>query len=157
MDERPVLVGFDGSDAARHAVREAVALLPGRPVIVLTVWEPGLAQLPISSPTGDDLAIALPSPETVLAVDEAQRARAAGLAEEGAQLARSLGADARATVSADEARVADTLADAAREHDAAAIVVGTHGHGRLADVLVGSTAQRLVRHADRPVLVVHGS
>lgn len=34
------------------------------------------------------------------------------------------------------------------------IVMGTHGHGLLEDALMGSTAQRIVRRSQKPVLVV---
>ncbi len=34
------------------------------------------------------------------------------------------------------------------------IVMGTHGHGAIADVLVGSTAKWVVRHSPIPVLVI---
>ena len=34
------------------------------------------------------------------------------------------------------------------------IVMGTHGHGTLADAMIGSTARRVVRRSPKPVLVV---
>jgi nucleotide-binding universal stress UspA family protein len=34
------------------------------------------------------------------------------------------------------------------------IVMGTHGHGTLADVMMGSTARRVLRRSKKPVLVV---
>jgi nucleotide-binding universal stress UspA family protein len=34
------------------------------------------------------------------------------------------------------------------------IVMGTHGHGTLADTMMGSTARRVLRRARKPVLVV---
>jgi nucleotide-binding universal stress UspA family protein len=34
------------------------------------------------------------------------------------------------------------------------IVMGTHGHGTLADAMIGSTARRVVRRSEIPVLVV---
>jgi universal stress protein A len=37
------------------------------------------------------------------------------------------------------------------------IVIGSHGHGRISRLLVGSTAQRVVEHARCPVLVVKES
>lgn len=53
------------------------------------------------------------------------------------------------------------VGDAAREivrHASGAhadlIVVGTHGHGRLARMMLGSVADRVIRKSDRPVLVV---
>lgn len=46
------------------------------------------------------------------------------------------------------------IADAARQMRADLIVVGTHGYTGLKHVLLGSTAERVVRHASCPVLVV---
>jgi nucleotide-binding universal stress UspA family protein len=34
------------------------------------------------------------------------------------------------------------------------IVMGTHGHGKLEDAMIGSTARRVVRRSEIPVLVV---
>ena len=53
----------------------------------------------------------------------------------------------------------DAICAAAREHDVDLIVVGSHGY-RLLDRLVGTTAAKVVNHADRTVLVVrepHGA
>lgn len=48
----------------------------------------------------------------------------------------------------------DVLLDEARKHDAWVIVLGSHGHGRLHDLVMGSTTEAVIRKADRPVLVV---
>lgn len=45
------------------------------------------------------------------------------------------------------------LAEAVRL-DADLLVIGSHGHGAVYDLLVGSVSEGLVRRADRPVLVV---
>jgi universal stress protein A len=42
----------------------------------------------------------------------------------------------------------------AKEHDIALIVIGSHGRGGLAHVLMGSVAERVVRKAPCPVLTV---
>jgi nucleotide-binding universal stress UspA family protein len=49
---------------------------------------------------------------------------------------------------------ADRIREAAEHLAASHIVVGSHGHGGLRHLLVGSVAEDLVRHADRPVVVV---
>jgi len=43
---------------------------------------------------------------------------------------------------------------AAEETNTDLIVIGTHGHRKLAQIFLGSTAERVVRHARCPVLVV---
>lgn len=47
----------------------------------------------------------------------------------------------------------DAICSSAREHDVDLIVIGAHGYGLL-DRIVGTTAAKVVNHADRPVLVV---
>jgi len=47
----------------------------------------------------------------------------------------------------------DGICRAAREHGADLIVIGSHGYGGL-DRLLGTTASKVVNHADRNVLVV---
>jgi nucleotide-binding universal stress UspA family protein len=49
--------------------------------------------------------------------------------------------------------VAETLVNVARERDAAAMVVGAHGHGRLSETLLGSTSRDVIRRAPCPVVV----
>lgn len=49
---------------------------------------------------------------------------------------------------------AETIVKTAQEQKCDLIVMGTHGHGAIADVLIGSTAKWVVRHSPIPVLVV---
>lgn len=48
----------------------------------------------------------------------------------------------------------DGICRASREHDVDLIVIGSHGYGGL-DRLLGTTASKVVNHADRNVLLVH--
>ena len=48
------------------------------------------------------------------------------------------------------------ITDAARMLKVDLIVISTHGYTGLAHVFMGSTAERVVRHAECPVLVVRG-
>jgi universal stress protein A len=48
------------------------------------------------------------------------------------------------------------IVDAARTLKVDLIVISTHGYSGLAHVFMGSTAERVVRHAECPVLVVRG-
>jgi nucleotide-binding universal stress UspA family protein len=53
-----------------------------------------------------------------------------------------------------EGRPVEVLLDAAKDHDAALIVVGSHGQGAVSAAFLGSTALKLLHHSNLPVLVV---
>jgi nucleotide-binding universal stress UspA family protein len=149
----PVLIAYDGSEVSRVAVRRAAELFAGRPAVLATVWEPGLAAVPIG--LTDTMGMGtLPDPETIEAVDRSQREHASTVAADGAEFARSVGLVAEAQAVPDEADVADTLIDIARERGAAVVVVGSHGISGLRTRLLGSVSRKLIEHCDRPVLVI---
>lgn len=155
-DERPVIVAYDGSEEAQAAVRTAATLFAARTLVVVSVWEPGLA-LTMTATSPDQLsglAYTAPTPETMATVDRLERDRATDTAEAGVALARELGATAQPHPVPDELDVAETLAGVADERDAAAVVVGSRGLGRVKSRLLGSTSQGLLHHTKRPVVVV---
>jgi nucleotide-binding universal stress UspA family protein len=91
-----------------------------------------------------------------LEIEQEVKERAQQLAQHGAELARQAGMEAEGLAVADEVEVtiAETIVDVAKKRDAAAIVMGAHGHGRLSEVLVGSTTRDVIRRAECPVVVV---
>jgi nucleotide-binding universal stress UspA family protein len=153
-DARPAVVAFDGSAEARAAVAAAVELFPGRRLVIVSVWEPGLALA--LAPTRDLSGVGYPPPtaEEVEALDRVQHDHAVEMADAGAALARELGATAEPDPVADEVDVADTIAAVAERVDACAIVVGSRGLGRVRSRLFGSTSREVLQRAGRPVLVV---
>jgi nucleotide-binding universal stress UspA family protein len=155
MRTGPVVIGYDGSPASEHAVREAGGLLGPRPGLVVVVWEAGAAfemlELPTSTVGMPPVPIDI---RAAVEVDHALYERAQRLAQQGAALAREAGFEAEGLAVADEVTVADTLVRLAHERDAQAVVVGARGHGRLSEVLLGSTSRRVVRQAPCPVVVV---
>jgi nucleotide-binding universal stress UspA family protein len=152
-DTRPVLVAYDGSDEAKAAVREAAALFRDRSLVIVTVFEANLGMALMA--TRDPLAVGLPPDyETERAIERVERRHAIEVAEAGAELARSLGATAEPHAVPDEANVEETLAAIADERDAAVLVVGSRGLGRIKGRLLGSTSQGLLHRTRRPVLVV---
>jgi nucleotide-binding universal stress UspA family protein len=153
-DARPAVVAFDGSAEARAAITSAVALFPGRRLVVVSVWEPGLALA--LAPTRDMTGVGYPPPSAaeVAALDDAQKKHAVEVVDAGVALARELGATAEANPVADEAHVADTLAAVAERVDACAIVVGSRGLGGVRSRLFGSTSREVLQRSERPVLVV---
>jgi len=154
--DAPVVIAYDGSDVAEAAVRYAADLFPGRRAVLVTVWEPGLALLPMGPSDALGTTPLATDPEIVGAVDQAQRDHATRVAGEGAELARSLGLTAEAHAVEDDLDVADTVLDVARERDAAAIVVGSHGISGLRTRLLGGVSRKLIRHSELPVVVTRG-
>ncbi len=150
----PVLIGYDGSEVARAAVRHAAELFAGRPAVLATVWEPGLAAVPVGLPDSMGMGSPPPDPATVEAVDRLQHEHASTVAGDGAEFARSLGLAAEPQAVPDEADVAETLLRIARERGAAVVVVGSHGISGLRPRLLGSVSRKLIEHCDRPVLVI---
>jgi nucleotide-binding universal stress UspA family protein len=154
-----LVVGYDGSELAKDALRRTAELFPGSPTVVVTVWEPGLPAT-LASGVGLDAAGGVPlppDPELVAEVDEAEEHHAVVLARAGAELARSLGLDAEPHSIPDELDVADTIVDVAAERDAAAVVIGSHGASGLRSRLLGSTSRRLLARCTRPVVVVRSA
>ena len=150
----PVLIAYDGSEVSRSAVRHAAELFAGRPTVVATVWEPGLAAMPMGLPDTMGVGALPPDPDTVEAVDRSQHEHASTVAAEGAEFARSVGLAAEAQAVPDVVDVADTLIDIARERGAAVVVVGSHGISGLRKRLLGSVSRKLIEHCDRPILVI---
>ncbi len=147
----PVLLGYDGSDSASRAIEAAASLLGGGPAVVLTVWEPTAAFTgydPLAGVSeGMGRAAGLEREMDDIGAQVAQRT-----AERGAEAAREHGFDATAQTA--EGKVWRAIVDVADEIDARAIAVGTRGHPGLQSLMIGSVANGVVHHSDRPVLVI---
>jgi nucleotide-binding universal stress UspA family protein len=153
-DDGLTLIAFDGSAAARQAVTATAALLKPHATLVLTVWEPALAHAAAAAPP--DVAMTpVVDPSAVLTFDEALRDNAERVANDGVELAKSLGLDAEPLVMFDVRDVARTIVEVARERKAAAIVVGSRGLSGLRGRLEGSTSKGVLKDAPCPVMVVH--
>ena len=157
MRSGPVLIAFDGSPAAEHALKEAAALLGKRPALVVSVWKEGVGFETLELP-GATVGMP-PAPidvSTALEIEQEVKEQAQRLAQHGAELARQAGMDAEGLAVADEVQVtiAETIADVAEKRDAAAIVMGAHGRGRLSEALLGSTTRDVIHRAECPVVVV---
>lgn len=74
--------------------------------------------------------------------------------ETAAARLRALGAEVE-TLLLERGKPSQALVDAALEQRCSAIVIATHGRGGLVHLLLGSTAEKVVRIAKVPVLTVH--
>lgn len=151
--EGPVLIAYDGSAPARRAVAVAAKLLRSRRVLVVTVWEPGLAYVTVALP--DAMMPPLVDPEVAHDIDVAQQQHAERVSLDGAELARSLGLESESLPVPDAGDVAHTILELAKERGAEAIVVGSRGLSGLRARLEGSASSGILKHASCPVLVVH--
>ncbi|MDA0635005.1 universal stress protein [Nonomuraea sp. MCN248] len=145
-----ILLAYDGSDDAKAAIAFAGRMFPGRDTVVLTVWE-RLAMTTARASAGLMMTIDT-SPVEEEAIDQAMNA----LAAQGVEQARAAGLEARPRCVPDATAVWATIVDVADELDAELIVTGTRGLGGVKSLLLGSTSDRVLHHARRPVLVVPG-
>jgi nucleotide-binding universal stress UspA family protein len=154
MDGRDIVVAYDGSPEAAHALRVAAQMLGPRRVVIATVWEEGMTIATSVPSTEFGMSPAPLDVETALEVDEAVHAHAERVAAQGAELARSLGLEAEPVAIADEVNVAETLVHLASERGAEALVLGSRQLSGLRARLLGSTSNAVLRHAHLPVLIV---
>ncbi|MEZ5238634.1 MAG: universal stress protein [Microthrixaceae bacterium] len=142
------LIATDGSEVSIDAAKQGVALLKPSRITLLTVADTSIAD--DSGAGGFEGNLLSPA--------ESERAREAILAEgteEVADTARAIGADpAIVERKVVEGASGQMIIHTADEVDADVIVVGSHGHGFLARVLIGSVSEYVVRHSQRPVLVI---
>ena len=147
--ERPILIGYDGSDGARRAVRRAASLFPGRKTLVVTAWL-GVAD------TAPELLLA-PGGLLVAAAEslgDVMQERAESLASEGAELAAEVGLAATAHTVRSHRATWEGISRCAAETGADLIVVGSRGQGALSAALLGSVSTGVLHHARRSVLIV---
>lgn len=131
-----VLFAYDGSEPARRALEYASRLAPDDDVAVISV-APALIEAPHTEEYTD------PRHDPAQAKRDLEEARGV-LATRGAKVECILATGNPAV----------EIIKAAEERDARLIVVGSRGQHAFERFLVGSIAERLVRHAPCDVLVV---
>jgi nucleotide-binding universal stress UspA family protein len=144
----PALLCYDGSDDARHAIDVAGELLKGRPAVVVTVWEPYGPSL--LAPVGSTIGVASGLAKEF---DEASVELARKAADEGVSRAAAAGFEEPKPLIV-HGKPRDAILEAAREHDAAVIVLGNRGQGAAEAVIFGSVSTAVLHRSAVPVLVV---
>ena len=135
-----ILVPTDFSEASRQALRYATAFAQpcGSEVTLVHVIEP--------SPYPEFGYAHIPAKEAGLKRDAHKK-----LESQCEELVRA-GVKASSLIRSGSAF--HEIAEQARDASADLIVIATHGRGAIAHAFLGSTAERVVRHAPCPVLVV---
>jgi len=144
MKDNPILICYDGSAEAAHAIGAAAELLGARRATVLDTG-------PIVT-AAESLAMVSMVPAGGV-FEEWNKSDARRRAEAGAERAREAGftAEARAELDAPTWQGIVAVAD---EIDAAVIVLGSRGLSEAREAFEGSVSHEVVEHSHRPVLIV---
>ncbi|HVB06752.1 MAG TPA: universal stress protein [Acidimicrobiales bacterium] len=135
---RPVVVGVDGSEPSRAALRWGAeeARLRGLPLEAVITWEfpntDGWDYPDLDLDLGEDAKKMID--ETITSV---------------------LGETPDAPVTATVIHGHAALVLVERSEEAALVVVGSRGHGGFAGLLLGSVSEHLAAHARCPVAIIH--
>jgi nucleotide-binding universal stress UspA family protein len=146
MTDAPLILCYDGSEDAKHAIQRASELLATRRALVLTVWLPAA----VLGPGLGETAVMVNFAE----LDRAAAEEADRIAEEGVDIARASGLDAEPVGVKTAGPVWHAIVETADRCDAAAIVMGSRGLTTVRSILLGSVSTGVVHHADRPTLVI---
>ncbi len=139
-DEVPrIVVGVDGFESSRAALRWAIhqAKLTGAVVEAITAWQ---------VPAGAGLVPASDMPDYQ---DDARMVLTEAITE-----MCMVDTDVEVRPRVADGRASQVLVDASEGADL--LVVGSRGHGGLAEALLGSVGQYCVHHAHCPVVIMRG-
>ena len=139
---RPIVVGVDGSQSSLAALRWAVrqAELTGAPLEIVSAWEWPVSFLGWETPLPDDYDPA----------DEARRQL-----DKAVSAVLTPGDAIEVRQSVVEGHAAPVLEALSKTADL--VVVGSHGHGEFAGMLLGSVSEHCVTHCHCPVVVLRGT
>jgi nucleotide-binding universal stress UspA family protein len=139
-----IVVGTDFSETAERAVEAAVNLAAqvGAAVSMVHAYELPMYSFP------DSVMVSSPDAAKRITTDALERLEAA--------IARRRGQGVTIQSVLRMGAPWDELNGVASEENADVIVVGTHGRRGFSRVMLGSVAERLVRTAVRPLLVIRG-
>lgn len=142
-----MLLCADGSHHSTAALAAGVALLdPATPLIVVTV----MAEPDPTLVTGSGMAGGVMSPE---AFDQLERDAGRDATDIASQTRAELGLDDRADARVLQGDPSTAICQLATELDAAAVVIGSRGHGGIKRAVLGSVSDHVVRNAPCTVIV----
>ncbi len=142
---RRILVPTDFSDNSRAALEQAVSLAKalGASIDLLHVWEPPRYIAP-------DLMLTVPGWSAV-SLEQYSRAEAAKALE---QYLQTLPPQVTLKAHLEVGDAAASIVRFAKEQGEDLIVMSTHGRGALSRLMLGSVAQKVVAHAECPVMTI---
>lgn len=140
---KKILLPTDGSDFANKAALHAhwIAKTSGAEIIALSVME-------TSSLVG------LPADDLIIKIKEMLEEEAERSLEKIDEIIEKKSNEVKITLKSEEGSPADIILETIKEEDIDLVVIGTSGKHGLDRFLLGSVAEKVVRSATCPVLVV---
>lgn len=145
---RTVLICYDGSDRAQHAIAVTATLFPGAHAHVLNVWEPLERIVARYAAIGPYLGEGIGEADAGIETD------AAALAAAGAKLAEDAGMQATPHAASLRTTVWEAVVGLAEELDVDAIITGTRSLHGVREALANTLSHALLQHSMRPVLAI---
>lgn len=148
---KKILVSIDFSDASDKVINKVAELAntPEHEIYLLHVVEPSISY---------ELTGVLPNEVPFPMLNNEERNSVKGMAmetlEEYADKLKKMTPATVKSVVSDEFEISDAIMEWAQENGMHLIVLGKHGRGFLANVLIGSVAISTVKHSKIPVLIV---
>jgi nucleotide-binding universal stress UspA family protein len=143
-----LLICYDGSDRAAHAVAVAGQLFPGATAKIVHVWEPIehlVARYAVLAPyLGEQIADA----------DAGASQQSSEIAEQGVELAKKAGLTASAYNATLETTVWEAVLAATDELGAEVIITGTRSLHGVKEMLASTLSHALLQHSTVPVLAI---
>jgi nucleotide-binding universal stress UspA family protein len=148
---KPIVVGIDGSDASREALRWAAeeARLRSAQLVAVYAW----TFIP-PQPIGDPGMLAVPTGDLPGQLD-AEREAADGILDAAVSDALGVAPELSVERKLVEGDAGEVLVVESRSADL--VVVGSHGRSGIAAALLGSVSRHVATHAACPVVVVKTS
>lgn len=148
-DAKPtLLLCYDGSDRAVHAIAVAGRLFPGATAKVVHVWEP------IERIIARYAALAPYLGEQIPEADAGAERDSSAIAEEGVAHAEKAGLHASAHNAALESTVWEAVIDASHALGVDVIVTGTRSLHGVKEMLASTLSHALLQHSELPVLAI---
>jgi nucleotide-binding universal stress UspA family protein len=147
----PLLLCYDGSEDAKHAIEHAGRLLGGRDALVVTVWQPTPALGSSASAGATDGTF------DFVELDRAAADLGERVARDGVRIAQQAGLHAKPVAVEATGPVWKTIVEIADRHDAAIIAMGSRGLTGLRPMFQENVSTAIVHHADRPTLIIRQS
>lgn len=139
-----LLIAFDGSEVAQKALQQGIELakVHGARVTMVTVTEPWHAF------SAGETTVSFPIDEYEANVTK----WATEVLSEAAEFATAANVDCQ-TIHVENRYPADGILETADQQNCDLIVMASHGHRGFTRLLLGSQANRVVTHSNRPVLI----